>query len=357
MKITLAHDYFTQRGGAERVALLMADIFEPDNIVTSFLNYETTFDEVRHLDLTYSRFSKIRALKHDPRLGLLILPFIWSLFRPASSEILLCSSSGWSHGLRKGKSTKKIVYCHNPPRWLYQPNEYNDGLSAFAKFALKLFSPVLKIWDRKSARSADLYIANSSSVAHRIKNFYGIEPIIIFPPVDVSADKSLKAVSGLSDFFLTVSRARGYKGTKLLEEAFLNMPDKKLVVVGGEKRSSNIKNIIYLGRVDDSTLCWLYSNANALISVSREDFGLTPIEANSFGTPSLLLKRGGFLDSTAPGISGMFIEDDTVESIIEGVRQFPKNWNRNDIKDHAKKFSVENFKIKMQEIMMTTLHS
>jgi glycosyltransferase involved in cell wall biosynthesis len=121
------------------------------------------------------------------------------------------------------------------------------------------------------------------------------------------------------------------------------MPDATLVNVGGAPQG-RIGNVICLGKVPDAELRWLYRHARALISVSKEDFGLTPIEANAFGTPSLVLRAGGFLDSTHEHVSGEFIEEASVAAIIAAVRKFPLLWDRNAIKTHAERFSPDRFR-------------
>jgi hypothetical protein len=54
-----------------------------------------------------------------------------------------------------------------------------------------------------------------------------------------------------------------------------------------------------------------------------EDFGLTPLEANAFGTPTLPLRAGAQLDSVAEGVSGSWIEEATAESVRAAMSRFP----------------------------------
>lgn len=341
-KITIAHDYLTQRGGAERVVACLSKRFKSSSIVTSFYDKELCFAEFKSSKVIFSIFNYISFFRNDPRRALPILPFIWSMMPKVEDGVLICSSSGWSHALGAKKGVKKVVYCHNPPRWLYQPQDYSKGLAPVFLLALALMRPFLVWWDKRAANSASLYIANSSSVAARIRLVYGIEPCIVFPPVSIP-QVPLKPISDLEPgFFLTVGRARGYKGVSALVDAFKQLPNKRLVVVG-EKKSSPYENVVFLGKVSDSELRWLYANATALVSVSREDFGLTPLEANFHGTPVLALKAGGFLDTVNEGVNGLFIERDDIESIISALAEFPAVWDKDAIYSHACKFNEERF--------------
>jgi glycosyltransferase involved in cell wall biosynthesis len=103
--------------------------------------------------------------------------------------------------------------------------------------------------------------------------------------------------------------------------------------------------------VTEGQLRWLYRNARALTSVSREDFGLTPVEANAFGTPALVLRSGGFLDSTREGESGAFIPDAEVESIVDAVRRFPLEWPGALPRANAKRFSVDTFGKQLRDVV------
>ncbi|MDK8173673.1 glycosyltransferase [Curtobacterium citreum] len=357
-RFALAHDYFTQSGGAERVALTLAQVLKVREIATALSEPDSTFPEVGQFNLKNSFLNKIPAFRRDPRLAFPMLPLAWLLRRREEAQIVVASSSGWAHAIRVRKDAKKVVYCHNPPRWLYQPEDYLQNQSRFVKVVLATVRPVLLHLDRAAASSADLYLANSSSVAERIRRAYGREAEIVFPPVSFEANASQDAVPGLADeFFFTIARGRGYKGTAKLVEAFERLPDRTLVIAGSSSLARSLPpNIVSLGHVSDAQLRWLYSKSRALISVSHEDFGLTPLEANAAGTPVLVLAAGGFLDSTEEGVSGAFIKDDSVDSIIEAVCAFRDDWDQEKVIAHAAKFSTAAFEVRLGKIL-ATLHS
>jgi len=70
--------------------------------------------EVRTLPLNRSA-----TLRRNHRLALSLLAPAFSRLRVAA-EVVVCSSSGWAHGAQV--EGRKIVYCHTPARWLYQPS-------------------------------------------------------------------------------------------------------------------------------------------------------------------------------------------------------------------------------------------
>lgn len=351
--ITIAHDYFTQLGGAERVAATLISRLRPDRVVTSVWEPRQTFALLADIAPETSFLQHFQWARRDPRPALPLLPLAWRLLRPVTEGIVLTSSTGWAHGIRTSGRARKVVYCHNPARWLYQREDYVEGLGVAARAALALLRPALLRWDRRAARSADLYIANSSVVAERIERVYGLRATIVHPPVAINPGAPQAPVAVPSDkFYLTVGRGRGYKNLDVLLEAFGRMPDRHLVVVGLQPRKDLPWNVTFTGRVSDAELRWLYRSATALVSVSHEDFGLTPLEANTFGTPALLLRAGGFLDSLEEGVSGRFIEEATPTGVVAALRSFPETWDRAAIKAHAAEFSIDAF---MERITATLL--
>ena len=60
--------------------------------------------------------------------------------------------------------------------------------------------------------------------------------------------------------------------------------------------------------VSDDQLRWAYAHCVALVAPALEDLGLTPLEVGAFGKPTLALRGGGYLDTVADGISGLFFD-------------------------------------------------
>src|SRR5205823_12380194 len=109
-----------------------------------------------------------------------------------------------------------------------------------------------------------------------------------------------------SGFFLCVSRLLPYKNVGAVVETFAELPSERLVVVGTGPEERRVRtaaagNVRFLGSVSDEELRWLYGECRGLVAASYEDYGLTPLEAASFGKPSTVLRAGGFLDTVVDG--------------------------------------------------------
>jgi glycosyltransferase involved in cell wall biosynthesis len=353
--VALVHDYLTQQGGAERVVLSLADAFPGAPVYTSLYDPAGTFPDFSRLDIHPLPLDRIGLLRHHHRLALPVLAPAFSHLT-VDAEVAICSSSGWAHGAKV--TGRKVVYCHTPARWLYQADRYLDGSSRWSAGALDLMAPPLRRWDRRAAASAHRYLVNSTAVQQRVADLYGVEADVVHPPVDVDPGGETVAVNGLEPgFLLCVSRLLPYKNVEAVTAAFADLPGLQLVVVGSGPLRDQIAaaapaNVRVLGRVDDATLRWLYRSCSGLVAASYEDFGLTPVEAATFGKPTAALRWGGFLDTTVDGVTGVFFDQPRAEAIAAAVDRLSNTaWDHQALTDHARQFSPARFTQRMHQVV------
>jgi glycosyltransferase involved in cell wall biosynthesis len=353
--VALVHDYLTQRGGAERVVLSLAGTFTDAPIHTALYDADGTFPEFAALDVRTLPLNRIGTLRTHHRLALPVLAPSFSRLT-VDAEVVVCSSSGWAHGAHV--TGRKIVYCHTPARWLYQTERYLDGSSSWASATLSLMAPSLRRWDRKAAATAHRYLVNSSAVGQRVHDLYGIDAEVVPPAVDVDTDGAQTKAPGIEPgYLMCVSRLLAYKNVQEVTEAFRLLPHQRLVVVGTGPLTNPIRanapnNVTVLGRVDDATLRWLYRSCSGLVAASHEDFGLTPVEAASFGKPTAALRWGGFLDTTVEGTTGVFFDRPEPRLIADAVELLiATGWSADVLRDHAETFSAARFTRRMGEVV------
>ncbi|WNB85442.1 glycosyltransferase [Cellulomonas sp. ATA003] len=353
-QVALAHDYLTQRGGAERVALTLTEAFPGSPLHTSLFEPSRTFTGFRGVTIRTSPLQRVAPFRRDARLALPFLAKAWERTVVDDADVVLASSTGWAHGLRATPGVPVVVYCHNPARWLYQSAEY-DASAVRRAVTAPLRSRLLQ-WDQAAAQRAHTYLANSTVVAKRIRDAYGLEATVVHPPVSVDTRGPQQPVPGLAPgFWLSIARGRGYKNVQQVIDAVARIPGEELVVVGSAPPgAASIPNVRWLGIVSEARLRWLYANARALVSVAREDFGLTPIEANAFGTPVAVLRGGGFLDSTDEGRSGVFIDEATSDAVEAALRDFPV-FDAQAVVTNAARFSAEAFATRVRSVVQGVL--
>ena len=108
--------------------------------------------------------------------------------------------------------------------------------------AAGLLQSTLERWDKRAAASADLYLANSTVVAERIKTIYGIDAEVVPPPPAITPDGPAQQIAGIEPgFVLCVSRLLPYKNVDAVVEAFASLPEERLVVAGSgpDERSAS----------------------------------------------------------------------------------------------------------------------
>jgi len=355
-RVAIVHDYLTQRGGAERVVLSLCRAFPDAPVYTSFYEPETTFPEFRERDVCPLWLDRAAPLRRRHRLALPLLPLAFSTSR-VDADVVICSSSGWAHGVRT--RGRKVVYCYSPAKWLYRPDDYLGAGSRLAtRGALAALRPFLLRWDRRAAATADVYLAISSFVAGQVHDAYGIDAEVVHSPVVLDTAGTRDEVPGLEPgFFLTVSRLLPYKNVAAAVAAFRELPSERLVVVGEGALGDSLRaaagpNVTFLGTVGDAQLRWLYAACAGLVSASREDLGLTPLEAAGFGKPAAVLRWGGFLDTVVDGKTGAFFEQPTPGEIAASVRRLiDREWDRSLIEAQAARFSESAFADRLREIV------
>ena len=353
--MALVHDYLTQRGGAERVVVAMLRAFPGAPLFTSLYQPQETFPEFASADVRVMALNRVGFLRSDHRRALPLLAPAFARLR-IDAEVVLCSSSGWAHGVStKGR---KIVYCHNPPRWLYQTSQYLGRGQAAKRLAVEGLRRWLTKRDKAAASTASLYIANSSIVRRRIQETYGRDAEVLHPPPALTPGGQSEAIDEIEPgFFLCVSRLLPYKNVDAVAEAFRALPEERLVVVGSGPAYDQLTarapgNVRFLGRAADEQLRWLYANCQALVAASYEDFGLTPLEAAGFGRPSVVLRWGGFLDTVVEDETGLFFNEPAPADIAEAIRRATRHaWDLALVQEHASRFSEARFAARLREIV------
>ena len=349
--VAIAHDYLTQRGGAERVVLSMRKAFPDARIHTTLYYPEGTYPEFRDAEIITSPLNRLTRFRRDHRMAL-------PLLSPASSslqvdaDVAIISSSGWAHGFPA--EGHKVVYCHNPARWLYQTNEYLGGNAWRHPMgpAVLAMRPMLRRWDRRAADTVDHYLANSRIVQRRIAMTYDRHAELLPPPHSMDPTAPQEAITEIADlgpgYALVVSRLMPYKNVDKAIAA-VRRSRRPLVIIGHGPEAERLKadlppHVRMLSGLSDAQMRWAYANAGVLVAPSYEDFGLTPLEAAAFGVPTIALRAGGYLDTILEGTTGLHFEDPTPDSIAMAIHEaYEHPWDRQAILARADDFSERHF--------------
>ncbi|MGY4535824.1 glycosyltransferase involved in cell wall biosynthesis [Mucilaginibacter sp. UYNi724] len=354
MKVALVHEWLTVIGGSENVFKEIASLYPDADIFTLVARGET----IKKLSLeghkiTTSFIQKLPFAKTKYRSYLPLFPLAIEQFDLSSYDLVISSSHAVAKGALTHSNQMHICYCHSPIRYAWdlhhqylKESGLNKGLKGFlAKYLLHR----IRTWDIISTNRVDHFIANSNYIARRIKKIYGRESVVIHPNV---ATNDFSPVFTKEDFYVTCSRFVPYKKIDLIVEAFAQMPDKKLYVIGEGpdfKKVSKLAatNTILLGYQPFDVLKKYMGEAKAFVFAAEEDFGILPVEAQACGTPVIAFGKGGALESVVENKTGIFFYEQTTEAIKSAVIKFESNKNLFDyheIVSHAKSFSTKVFK-------------
>ncbi len=358
--VAIAHDYLTQRGGAERVVLALLRAFPGAPLHTSLYDPRGTFPEFGAVPVQTMALNRVAPLRRRHRLALPALAPSFSR-HVVDAEVVVCSSSGWAHGVRA--TGRKLVYCHAPARWLYQRDRYLRSASLPARAAAHAMRAGLLHWDRRAAQSADMYVTQSRAVRDAIRDAYDVDATVVPAPHAVDVQAPRRAVAGIEPgYTLCVARLLPYKNVDAIIGAFAgrmgSMAGERLVVVGAGPDAARLRalasaNVRLLGTVSDEELRWLYANCSAVVAASYEDYGITPLEAAAFGRPVAVLRFGGFLDTVVEGTTGVFFDSPDSAAIAAALRDLHcTRWDHRAITAHAAGYSVDAFAGRMRELVL-----
>ncbi|MBL4674913.1 MAG: glycosyltransferase, partial [Mucilaginibacter sp.] len=147
-------------------------------------------------------------------------------------------------------------------------------------------------------------------------------------------------------------------------EAFNQMPDKKLVIVGKGTREKELKsmagdNITFLNRLSATELADTYANCKALIFPQLEDYGITPLEAAASGRPVIAFGKGGVLETMIPytndasKATAVFFDEQTTSSLKGAIADFEElNFDPQFIRAHAETFDETAFVNKIRSFVV-----
>ena len=105
MKLAIVHDFLNQYGGAERVVGYFLQIFPKVPIYTSIYFPEDTFDLFRDEKITTTFMQKIPGIRRNFKRLFFLYPYAFGKLKLGDCEIILGSSSSYSHFINKCKES------------------------------------------------------------------------------------------------------------------------------------------------------------------------------------------------------------------------------------------------------------
>jgi glycosyltransferase involved in cell wall biosynthesis len=352
MRVALVHDWFTVYAGAERVVEQILRVFPQADVyaLVDFLKEEERgFLQGKRAQVSF--IQRLPKAQRRYRTYLPLMPLAIEQFDLRGYDLVISSSHAVAKGVITGPDQLHICYCHSPMRYAWDlQHQYlkESGLERGMKsWIARALLHYLRLWDSRTANGVDVFIANSRYIARRILKVYRREAEVIYPPVDVEA---FTLRQDKEDFYLTASRMVPYKRIDLIVEAFSQMPDRRLVVIGDGPEMPKVRakagpNVTLLGYQPFEVLRDYMQRAKAFVFAAEEDFGIAPVEAQACGTPVIAFGKGGAAETVVAGETGVFFQDQNVSSLIKAIEEFEKlSFNPLRVRKNAERFSSERFR-------------
>jgi len=342
----VVHEWWARFGGSEKVAFEIHQAIPSSELWAMYIDKENE----PSLKISESWFSRIP--KHESRIfSAAMAPLIYRTLSKKKFDLVISSSHTFAHTVKLSKSidARYLSYIHTPSRAIWSPT-IDDRSPISNELALRM----LRKLDRQLGAHVVSYAANSTEVANRIRNFWNRDSHVIHPPVNIYTG-SLTNLPGENlpfperQYLISAGRFVAYKNhdfsIRLAAKARL-----PIVVMGsGELRKSLMQLAQDLGveahfEIAPNQDRWRYLIANALCFLFpvHEDFGMTPVESLSLGTPVIAFAKGGALDFMNHGVNGLLIPELKVELFLEAVMSI-SGLEISSIRKSAKVFSKDVF--------------
>jgi glycosyltransferase involved in cell wall biosynthesis len=361
-KMAFVIDWLDTMGGAETMLLVLHEMYPEAPIYTSVYDKKrmTKFSNC-DVRTSYMQWLLPAFIRYKHVLWPVLRAHAFRQLDMSEFDLIISVSTAEAKAVKKRPDSVHICYCNTPTRYFWSHYEefkkkFNFGPLTFAiRPFIPLFVRWMRRWDLEAASRVDYFLANSTTVGKRIEKYYERESKVVFPPVNTNRFSNLKSqISNMPPSgFIVWGRHVPYKRFDLAVEACtrLNLP---LTVIGTGPETKKLKamagpTITFAGRASDEELERIAHQSEAFLFPGEEDFGISPVEAMAAGLPVIAYKSGGALDYVIEGKTGVFFEEQTVESLCDALSLFNKsNYSQNDLVTMSQKFSTDQFVKKLQ---------
>lgn len=321
-RVAIVHYWLVGMRGGERVLERLLRLFPEADLFTHVLVPEAVSEEIRSRKVTTSFIQKLPGARRHYQKYLPLMPMALEQFDLRGYDLVISSEAGPAKGVLAPPDALHLCYCHSPMRYLWDCYpDYAASAGRLTRTGMAWLFPLLRTWDTASAARVDRVVANSTFIQRRIRRSWGRDAEVVHPPVDVSLFHRESAPGAR---YLWVGQMTAYKRADLAVDAFneLGLP---LLMVGDGELAAKVRrragpNIEIVPKLGFAALRRAYAECRALIFTAEEDFGIIPVEAMASARPVLAYGRGGVLDTVLPGETGLFFEQQTADSLVEGVR-------------------------------------
>jgi glycosyltransferase involved in cell wall biosynthesis len=357
-RVALVHDWLTGMRGGEKVIELIGSLYPAAPLYTLFHFPGSVSPAIESHPIHTSFLQRAPGIRRSYRRYLPLFPVAIEELDLTSYDLIISSSHCVAKGVIPSPDAFHVCYCHTPMRYAWdQEHAYFPRRTGAGARLRSLALSALRTWDVSSAARVNLFVANSSFVARRIRSYYGREAEVLHPPADVEYFTPGTAKEKDADYCLMVSALAPYKRVDLAIAACDRLGLELRIVGDGPERERLAElagpRTQFLGNVEPRRLRELYRGAALFLQPGVEDFGIASVEALACATPVVAVAKGGVLDIVEDGRHGVLYPDwggpaDLAEA-IDKARQI--DFNGLDLRSRAETFSARRFVERLQSLL------
>ena len=358
-RTALVHDWLTGFRGGEQVLLSLARLF-PDAPIFTLLHVKGSLPkELESRTIHTSFIGKMPFSKRLYRHYLPLFPFAVRRLDVRPFDLVVSSSHCVAKSVEPGPLARHVCYCHTPMRYVWDRFDDYFGparMGRVASASLRVMAEGLRAWDVATSHHVHQYVANSHTVAGRIRHFYGRDASVIEPPVDTDFFRPGPEEAPPPDYDLVVSALVPYKRIDLAIDA-ANLTGRRLLVVGNGPEESRLRaragnTVEFLGPANRDRLLGLYQGCRALILPGVEDFGIVVAEALACGRPAVVNSQGGGAEIVRHGEFGETFVEPTGEAVAAALGKIvPARFSRLALRQRAEGFSRVSFEERFKRLI------
>ena len=373
-RVALVHDWLTGMRGGEKVLEVLCGLFPQAELWTLLHNKGSVSKTIENRKIHTSLLQWMPGAAKRYRSYLPLFPLFAETNKAHAADIVISTSHAvaksmvWRTRVR-GKNAGlpfHACYIHTPMRYVWDLFDEYFGPERMGKWASRLFfapiASMLRRYDKATVNRVDLFIANSSYVAERVRRIYDRDAAILPPPVDVARYASAERNPG--EGYLVVSALVPYKRVAHAIHACAKL-GRSLTIVGRGPEEARLRSlaaelgadVTFTGFASDELLATYYGQARALLFPGVEDFGIVPVEAIACGCPVIALAEGGILDSMTEQ-TAVFYNEPTIEALEQAMLRFeaqPDMFETETLRARAAVFSEAEFVARLTTILEQAL--
>jgi glycosyltransferase involved in cell wall biosynthesis len=349
-RVAFVQDALPYIGGAERTLAAVLELYPHASIYTAIYNKDAFAGHpISSYPVQASFIDRLPWKRGHYKAYSALFPRAIESLDLRDYDLILSFSYAFGHGVRTHPGQLHISYVHTPLRYALKGQQaFLPGQPWWLNtLPARLLLRGLHNWAGKASARVDHFTACSQVVAERVWQSYRRQAEVIYPPVEVDR---FRPAGQRAAYYVTVCRQVAHKRVDLIVSAFSRLGLPLIVVGDGPERDRLARltrpNVRLAGRLPDEQVARLLNSARAFVHAAEDDFGIGPVEAQAAGCPVIAYGKGGVLETTVAGDTGVFFSEQTSECLAEAVLKFEARQNEFDpgrIRQNALRFSKNRF--------------